>query len=127
VRGTNQWICLRCEELSSFISNLSPIQKWDQALHHTALFCIHDSYDDGLEGKILTGLVKSGTILQRDHLLLGPGQSGDFHRVVVKCIHINYEELEALRAGHTGAISVVPLNSVEVRKKFYSILCQNYM
>ncbi|XP_052748346.1 GTP-binding protein 2-like isoform X2 [Galleria mellonella] len=65
---------------------------------------------DETSGPVVGGLLARGQILEGDHLVIGPMESGEFVATTVRSIYRNRVPCAGVRAGHCASLGLRPLS-----------------
>jgi GTPase len=104
-------------ELLKNMLNLLPVRNdYSQFTNNTVELLIDSTYSVTGHSTIISGLLKSGTILVNDMLALGPFTDGTYKQVKVRSIHCKYKDVKEAKAGSYICVSLKNITRREIKK-----------
>ncbi|KNC47652.1 GTP-binding protein 1 [Thecamonas trahens ATCC 50062] len=92
--------------LKTFL-NLLPLKTdWAAVQSAPPEFAIEETFVVAGVGTVVSGVVRAGTIVAGDSLLLGPDSTGGFTPVIVKSIQVARSSAKAVAAGQTASLAL---------------------
>lgn len=112
------------DEFKSYLNLLPQCNDWSHLDSHNREFIIEKKYFIDGVGTIVSGVLSSGKISINDELLLGPDNTGKFHKVKITSIYRNYKSVDFIRSGQFATCC---LNNVHMEIRAGQVLLDKPM